>query len=311
MTLTMPALFATLLFQAPPPPANTYDARLGQFYLIGATGKVTGALQLSREVSITGARTAIAIGNDAETLVAGEGKKLVIVESTIRNPEPGPIQVTNGSSYGIRVYDLKANPGDIRYLGAWARSGGRLDVSLKHGETVDLVSVWEFPAVTPTLRIGPHFYAYYPKTTPKFDLADKFAQPTSVFARDNLTYAATAEVTKGQVFDLDGLEFRVLGAEPFEKGSYRVRIEVRNPMPAAGRWGWQYAKATMIDAAGTATDYYPDFVVLPEFADWGMTIKPGQTIVGEYRFTPPGGAPPRQFKLIANATHRTVVVTGL
>lgn len=307
------AAIACVILAPQSAPAREYKAKLGQPYLVGVIGRVSGSnerleIMQSRLVTLKSVRTAIAVGTKAETIVAREGKKLVVFTANIKNPEKGQIYVTSSGAFGLRVFDTQFKAGDVEYRGSYTMAMGDLAIHLKPGQSVDIVSVYEFPAVTPHLRVGV-YYDTKLKSDPLFDLTNLIDKPISVFAKDNMTYSQTANVKVGEAFDLDGRTMKVLGCKPYE-GGFAVQVEVANSMLAGQTWGWQYARATMRDAGGTETAFYPDFAVLPEFAEWRNEIKPGGRIVGEYRFYPSNKAAPVSFALEVHATKRRVLVTG-
>ena len=287
-------------------------AQIGKPYLIGTVGRTKGEKQVSelgnsRVVTIKSARTAIAFGTKKETIVAGEGKKLVILEANIRNPEKRAISVTESQTFGLRVYDTKFTVNDVQYRGAAAKELSLLSKTLKPGESIDIVTIYEFPAKTPHLRIGIFYHTYIRSQAPKIDLTAQLTPPASVFAESVMNYVPTAEASLGARFDLDDLQFKVLGQRKIEQDGTAVRVEITNPMPRPGRWGWQYATAAMLSGA-TTVNSYPEFYIDPQFQTWGNEIRPGATVVGEYRFYPPAGFSAKQFRLQMNATKRTVSV---
>jgi hypothetical protein len=85
-------------------------------------------------------------------------------------------------------------------------------------------------------------------------------------------------------------------------------VQVRNSMSMPGRWGWQYAKATLVDEAGERVDYYPDFVATPEHADWRGEIPGGKSVAGDYTFNAGGSFVPVKFVLRMVATERQIEV---
>ncbi len=287
-------------------------AQLGKPYLIGTVGRTKGEKQVSelgnsRVVTIKSARTAIAFGTKKESIVAGEGKKLVIFEAKIRNPEKKPISVSESQTFGLRVYDTKFTASDVQYRGAATKDLAILDKSLKSGESIDIVAIYEFPAKTPNLRVGIYYHTYIASQAPKFDLTSQLAPPTSIFAESNMSYLPSAQAPLGKSFDLDDLRFKVLGQTTIEGGGIAVRVEISNPMARPGRWGWQYATATLLSGTA-ATTSYPEFYISPEFKDWANEIRPGSTVVGEYRFYPAAGFSAKQFRLQMNGTKRTVTI---
>jgi len=287
-----------------------YTARLGVPYLLGPTIVVSGSkeeldLGVRRWVTLRSVRTAIAYGMEGRTFVAGEGKMLVILSATIKNPAKLPISVSDSAVFGLRLYDSKLKAGDVKYLGAANGSDGRLDRKLQKGEQVDVQAVYEFPASIPNLRVGTYFDRYDRVKAPKYDLTTLVEKPKSMFAKDALTYLPLATVKAGQRFDLDDLVFKI-GAVDAAEGGYKVHVQVENKMPTPGRWGWQYARAELVSETGEITAYYPDFVVVPAFADWRNSIDPGKTVEGVYTFFPAKPDRPKTFILTMNATKRTV-----
>lgn len=305
-------MIASALFIAASQSANAYPAKLGQPYLIGYVGRMpetNEALEmgLQRIVTLQSVETALAFGFKSRTFVASEGHKLVIFHATIQNPEKRPILVSDSNCFGLRVYETKFNGKDVRYLGCGSKSLEDLHLQLKPKASIDVISVYEFPEVTPHLKIGLDFSAHKSPKAPKFDLTSAIKSPSSVFAESNMKYGSTAKVKVGEPFDLDDLNFKVLGIVDTKEGP-EVRVQVSSKMPFPGRWGWQYGKATMNMSDGKIVDYYPDFIIEPEFATWNHELKQGQSVIGRYRFNPPSGSMV-SFELKSIATKRKVVVT--
>lgn len=312
MTSALLVAIASAVGPVPSQGQHEYDARLGVPYLLGPKATVSGSneeldIGSRRWVTLRSVRTAIAFGMEGRTLVAGNGKMLVIFSATIKNPAKMPIPVTDSSTFGLRVYDTKFQAGDVKYLGSADTASRRLDRKLQKGEQVDVQSIYEFPAAAPHLRVGIYFDRNNRATTPKFDLTRLIDKPRSVFAKDALTYQAPANARAGESFDLDDLVFKV-GAVEVAEGGYRVNVEVTNPMPTSGRWGWQYANVELVSEDGDRTAYYPDFVVAPAFADWRNTIEPGKTVTGAYKFFPSKSGKLKSFVLTMNSTMRSVKV---
>lgn len=309
IALLAAASFAT---QSPGQTAQAYTARLGVPYLLGPRAVVSGSKEeldigIRRWVTLHSVRTAIACGMEGRTFVAREGKKLVIFRATIKNPGKMAIGLHDSETFGLRVFDSGGKAGDFNFLGASDETLGRLDKKLEKGQSGEVITVYEFPAASPNLRVGLYFDRYLRDTAPKFDLTKRVAKPTSVFAKDALTYVSAATVPVGQSFDFDDLEFKVGPPEAIE-GGFQVRVEVKNPMRAPGRWGWQYAKAELTGEGFEPTAYYPDFFVTPEFSDWRNELPPGKTVVGHYRFFPTKAGTPKSFTLTMHATKRSVTV---
>lgn len=304
------ASLALSMLQAQAP--RTYTARLGVPYLLGPRAVVSGSkeeldLGIRRLVALKSVKTAIAYGMEGRTFVAREGKKLVILHATIKNPAKSTIRLNDSQTFGLRVYDSGGKAADFNYLGASDESSKRLDEELAQGQSGDLVTVYEFPASSPHLRVGTYFHTYYPSDTPRYDLTKHVAKPTSVFAKDALNFVSAVQVSEGEWIDLDDLQFKLGPVERIE-GGFQVRAEIRNPMMAPGRWGWQYAKAELAGEGFDPAGHYPDFYIAPEFADWAFEVKPGKSVVGHYRFYPSKPGSPKSVTLSMNSTKRSVRV---
>lgn len=289
-----------------------FPAKLGTTYLIGPESHITGTKQKievgnQRLVTLKAARTALAFGAEQETILAAKGRLLVIFEATIKNPEKSPISITNADTFGIRVYDSGLKAGDVVYRGSFTPTGQTLRFKLKHNESADVVSVYEFPATLENLKVGPYYHTFIASKTPKYDLTTLVSAEKSLFARSALSYVDSASVSERQPFDLGDLKFSVIQIRPHE-GGWAVKVEVSNPYRFPSRWGWQYGKAYLVDAQDNAVANYPDFTVEDAFKDWGFEVKPGQTIRGEYKFFPTGVFKPKTFRLIPNASQRSVDV---
>ncbi|CAN5572851.1 hypothetical protein BH11ARM1_BH11ARM1_01030 [soil metagenome] len=311
--MTVLSTLASILLACTPQATRTYPAKLGVAYKIGVIGRVIGSsekmeIQLSRLATIDSVQTGIAFGTKSETFVAKEGKKLVIFKATIKNPEKDPISVNSSQSFGLRVYDTTFKAGDIKYLGACNLSKGALNVSLKNGESVQVFTIYEFPAVTPHLRFCTYFEKPQPKSDPRYDLTNQIENPTSVFAKSNMEFRPEAKVEQGKLFDLDGLSMRVTARSVLPDGGVAVQLEVTNPMPVAGRWGFQYARAFITDQNGIETEYYPEFYITPA-GQTAREIPFGKVIHGEYRFYTRTTGTTKFFTLIATATKRKIIVS--
>lgn len=307
--LALTALLSLGMTQTP----TAYKAKLGVPYSVGVVGRVPGdkkpmELGESRLITLHSVRTAVRFGTKRESIVAPEGKKLVIFEATIKNPEKGTISVSDAGCFGLRVYDTKFKPGDVAYRGSCAKDRSLPNRKLASGESFDIFSVYEFPAETPHLRVGVYYHTYLPKSTPRFDLSKDIEEPTSVFAKSNMVYTDTFTTSLGKSFDFDALNFKVLSANRIADGGYAVRVEISNPMVLPGVWGWQYARATVHDTEQRETAFYPAFSIDPAYADWNFEIAAGKAITGEYRFYPSPETKPATFTLKMNSTKRTVTV---
>jgi len=291
---------------------NSFTAQLGKPYPVGPTSYIIGTKEelenkYKRTITLHSVRTAIAFGWKNETYVAREGKKLVIFHATIKNAHKTPISVASADTFGLRIFDSGAKAGDIAYVGACSATLEAPDRTLKQGESAEVFTVYEFPARSHNLKIATYFHTYDKNKDPKYDLSQSILKPTSVFARTPLDFGVVASVARSESFDLDDLKFRLLQVEPIQDG-YRVRVEVSNPFPKPGRWGWQYAQATVNDAQGRVTSHYPSFEVLPEHADWGFAVDHNRPIVGDYQFYPADKSAPVSFSLTMNSTKRSVTV---
>lgn len=291
---------------------NSYTAQLGKPYQVGPKSFIVGTKQelenhYKRVITLHSVRTAIAFGWEQETYIAKAGRKLVVFNATIKNPGKTPISVGPADTFSMRVFESLAKPGEIEYVGACTTSLGPSSRTLKLGESSDVFVVFSFPERSPNLKIATYFRTYDRARDPKYDLSGSIQKPTSVFARSALEFGMKASVSRGQPFDLDDLNFRVVKVEPIQDG-YRVRVEVSNPFPKPGRWGWQYAGATIRDAEGRETPHYPTFEVLPEFADWGFAVKSGRPIIGDYLFYPKDRSAPVDFTLTMHSTQRSITV---
>ncbi len=290
---------------------NVYNAKLGQPYLVGTVGRMPGTnslleMGLQRIVTLNSVESTMAFGFLTRTFVASEGHKLIVFRATIENPEVRPIALSDSDCFGLRIYDAALKAGDVRYLGAGTPSLEDLRIKLSSKKKQDVISVYEFPDTSPNLRIGIYFDKAVNGRTPKYDLSSEIKAPKSVFAVNALTYSRSAKSKLNEAFDLDDLTFKVLGIANTKDG-IEVRVEVTNPFPLAGRWGWQYGKAELGMSDGKVVEYYPDFFVEPAFENWNHELKSGQKVIGRYRFNPSSGSP-LTFTLNSNATKRKVVV---
>lgn len=295
------------------PAKPDYKAKLGTPYLVGTVGRTAGEKKVtelgnSRLISLNSAHTALAFATKRETIVARQGKMLVILGSTIKNPEKRPILVSEASCFGLRCFEPTFKASEVAYRGSALKSGGILSQQLKPGEAIDVWSVYEFPEQIPHLKIGIYYHTYIASQAPKFDLTNLLDKPRSVFAQSSLRFNSSAQVSLKDKFDLDSLTFRVLGVKKLSDGGFAVRIEASNDMILPERWGWQYAQAQIEDSSGQKTLNYPDFYIDSAYSDWGMNIQPRKTITGEYRFYPSNQDEPVKFSLTMNSTKRSVTV---
>lgn len=182
-----------------------------------------------------------------------------------------------------------------------------MSARLKKDESVDIVSIYEFPSTLKHLRIGTYFDTYIAKETPKYDLGMHVGRSESVFCDTPLSYRDTATVPLGRPFDLGDLEFTVTQVSPFESG-WAIKLSIKNPHRFPARWGWQYAKASLIDAAGKEQTHYPDFFIDEAFKAWGLEVGPGKSIRGDLRFFPSGPFKPIKFRLSTITSMRNVEV---
>lgn len=290
-----------------------YKAKLGTPYLVGTVGRTAGekkATELgnSRLITLNSAHTAIAFATKRETIVARQGKMLVILGSTIKNPEKRTISVADSQTFGLRCYEPTFKASDVAYRRSALKNGDILSYQLKPGKTVDVWSIYEFPDQIPHLKIGIYYHTYIASQTPKFDLTNLVQKSKSVFANSSLRFNTSAEVGLNEKFDLDGLNFRVLEVRKISDGGFAVQIEAANDMILPERWGWQYAQAQIEDTSGRKTLNYSDFYIDSAYSDWGMNIQPRNTITGEYRFYPSNQDEPVKFSLTMNSTNRSVTV---
>lgn len=298
------------------PAQRTYPAKLGTFYLLGRARFVPESKKklesgTQRQLALVSARTCLAFATNVETIVAPEGKLLLVLSSTIKNPESFPAAVTTSRSFGLRIYDTKFTASDTSYRGSFGPDLRHVDSKLRKGETVSMQSVYELPDQLEHLRIGIYWDGYNVNNAARYDLTSSLPQSSSVFAKSKLAFVRSATSKMGETFDLDDLNFRVVDCEPIESNGYRVRVEIKNSMLRAGRWGFQYAKAVITDESGNETASYPDFYPTSGYESWGNEIGAGNTVVGDYKFYPNGRSSPKAFKLTTTSTKRSVTVSGL
>lgn len=291
---------------------TSYTAKLGTPYLVGPIATVIGTkerleLGLRRWVTIKSARTALVYGAEKVSYVAPAGRMFVIFEASIKNPEKNPVGVSSSNAFGLRLYDSGLKAGDAKYIDSLKADGSILSARLKKDESVDIVSIYEFPSNLKNLRIGTYFDTYIAKETPKYDLSAKVGRSESVFCDTPLSYRDTATVPQGRPFDLGELEFTAAQISPFE-GGWAVKLSITNPHRFPARWGWQYAKAFLVDASGKEVGHYPDFFVDEAFKDWGLEVSPGKSIRGDLRFFPSGPFKPIKFRLSTVNSMRNVEV---
>lgn len=307
-------LLATLTPSGQTAAQNKYDAKLGTYYKLGPEVFVSGSKEkleigVQRLVALKSVNTCIAFATKTETIVAKEGKILVIFTATIKNPEKNPISIFSSQTFGLRLYESGFKSGDVNYIGGYDSTLSLANKSIKSGESIDVICVYEFPQTLKNLKIGIYYDRQGTANVPKYDLTQSIPEPTSVFGRSKLSYEGSATVKVGQEFDFDALMFKVIDCKPTSDKGYRVRVEIRNPMLKPVSWGWQYAKAEVSDESGNLTAYYPAFYPLTE--GFSTEVNPGQTVVGDYQFYPTKGSSPKRFSLTMNSTKRSVSVTGL
>ncbi len=306
-------IFAAVMGAQAAPAKQEYKAKLGTPYLVGTVGRTAGEKKVtelgnSRLITLNSVRTALSFGTKRETIVARQGKMLVILGSTIKNPEKKPILVSDASCFALRCYEPTFKASDVDYRGSALKNGDILSQQLKPGQAIDVWSVYEFPEQIPHLKIGIYFHTFIASQTPRFDVTNLIEKPTSVFAQSSLRFNSSAQVGLKAKFDLDSLNFRVLEVKKVSDGGIAVRIEASNDMILPERWGWQYAQAQIEDSSGRKTTNYPDFYIDSAYSDWGMNIQPRKSITGEYRFYPSNQDEPVKFSLTMNSTKRSVMV---
>lgn len=288
------------------------NAKLGEFYLLGPRATVSGSnekleIGLQRLVKIRSARTALAFASKHRTFVAGEGKKLILLYATVKNPEGFTAYVTSSDSIGLRVFGTGLKESDFNYEGAVAADLGQLDRKLKKGESVDFIQVYQAPSSMSTLRIAPYYRNYDRNRAAKYDLTKVMDKPTSHFAVNPLLYTDRITVPASTTFDFDALSIKFIGTKGLPDNGMAVTVQVTNPNLLPEKWGWQYATATL-SAPGLDVAFYPDFYVTSQ-TEWRGEIAPGQSVIGEYRFYPGKQMTPTAFTLELNATKRSAVVS--
>lgn len=293
---------------------HKYDAKLGTFYKLGPEVFVSGSKEkleigVQRLVALKSVKTCIAFATKNETIVAKEGRILVIFTATIKNPEKNPISIFSSQTFGLRLYDSGFKSGDVNYVGGYDASLSLVNKSIKSGESIDVICVYQFPQVLKNLRIGIYYDRQGTTNVPKYDLTSSLPEPTSVFGKSKLSYDGSATVKAGQEFDFEALMFKVIDCKQIADKGYRVRVEIRNPMLKPVSWGWQYAKAEVSDESGNVTAYFPAFYAVTE--GYSTEVNAGQTVIGDYQFYPAKRLAPKTFSLTMNATKRSVTVTGL
>ncbi|ARU40268.1 hypothetical protein CCB80_03580 [Armatimonadetes bacterium Uphvl-Ar1] len=316
MTSLIPLLALTTIVPSPQQAPRQYNGKLKTFYLLGEERYVIGSKEIieigkKRRVALNSVRTAIAFGSKTENIVAQEGKMLVILEATVKNPEKGLINVSTSELFGLRFFDANLKPGDVVYRGGFDRSLNQISKSLKSGESVDSTLVFEFPQKMPHLKMAIYFDRFIAGKNPHYDLTKLITSSGSVFAKTPLEYSPTATVAKEKEFDFDELRIKVIDTQAIEDNGHRVRVKLTNPMVKPISWGWQYATAETVDTNGQVTPMYRNFYPAPEHQNWRMQILPGQSIIGDYYFYPKEATRPTQFKITMNATRRSVTVTNL
>lgn len=305
----MNALIACALIQ--PQPVFKPTAKVGEFYLIGPRATISGTnekleLGLQRLIRINAVKTSLAFGTKRETVVAPEGKKLVLLYVTLKNPESKTLSLGSSDGFAIRVHGQGLKEGDVSHSGCFDLEGVLLDRKLKKGEAVDAVSIYQMPAAYSPIRVIPYYRNYDRAAAPRYDLTSAIEKPTSVFAETPSVYRDRATVQLAKTFDLDGFLFKVGSVRAIEDSGFAVTVQVTNPMLRTEPWGWQYAAATL-KGSGLEIGHYPEFYVNSS-SNWAREIAPGQTINGEYRFYPTKAMTPETFTLKSNATKRSVLV---
>ena len=295
-------------------PAFVPNAKLGTPYLLGYVSVISGTKTVmdvgsERWVTLNSVRTALSFAGKHETFLAAEGKKLVLLNCTIKNPSKTIAQLSPDQTFGVRIFDAGAVKGDYHNAGAVGTSLEPLHKDLKKGESTDFTVVFYAPAKFSTLRIGLFFGHQGLNNMRKYDLTTSVAKSTSVFSTDGLTYSDTAQVSAGQIFELDALEARVLGirALPGEL-QYAVDVQITNRTLLPAKWGWQYVAASLTTTTGESIAFYPDFLDQATGKSWYGEIPAGASVTGEYRFNPGKSISVKSCTLKTASTNRTVVV---
>lgn len=270
-----------------------------------------------RELTLDSAELALTFPNRYENVVATANEKLLILRSTLRNPEKTSTVTLAQDALGLLLQRFPGT-GKVQFVGHFHPDTlAQLRANLKGGESTKLVSVWRLPLEVTDFRIG--LFSYNRSRVARYDLTSDLKPLRSIFATaDGLSANKTAQVAAGATFEVDGLEFagtsvsqpgRIEGAavDP-AKGLQVITVNVTNKLLLPARWGWQYVVAELVGTDGSVTRFYPNILDAATDRGWVGDLGAGAAVKSQFLFYPASKVTPKLLRLTMNATGRTVEV---
>lgn len=295
--------------QDPPKPVTwpAVNSQLGGAYPID---ELENTLTFSLESVAVASRFAAA----GKNIVAGPGKRLLILTSTLTNiqthvyPLGGDCVVVNAFSEtaerSVSTSDSFILPGLTSF-----------PANLKPGEKLRLVTVVQIHAAGPIKRVAV-FRGARGTRRAWYDVQKDLGTMQSAFS-DGTNLHERAQVKAGQVFDLGAFDMVVESAGPvasagaYQSSSstqvYAVTMKVTNTLRAPEKFGWQYANPTLVDTAGKELSWSRDLIDSASGKSFGPELLPGQPYVLQYAFSAERGRVLKEFTLAMTAG-RTIVV---
>jgi len=292
---------------AKPPTFPAINSEIGKPYPID---ELEHTLTYTLESVAVASRFASAERN----VVAGAGKRLLVLTSS----------VTNIQSF---VYPLGS--GDIA-VNVFAPSGDRslsgehsfilpgltsYPTNVKPKDKLRFVTVMEIHGQGPIKQLA---VVKGSRSTRRawYDVQKDLGTIASVFA-DGSELRDRAETTIGKTFDLGPFDMTVESAGPVASaGSYRssassqvyaVTLKVINTLRAPEKFGWQYGKPVLVDAAGQELRWSSDLIDTATGQTVSGELPAGTPYVVQYAFSAEPGRTLKTFTLAMNGG-RTIVV---
>jgi hypothetical protein len=287
------------------------------YVVLGTHEKIeTGSV---REATLASAELATVFPNREENVIATAGEKLLILRSSLRNPEKTSVEdVYSDKAFSLRLWQGYKGPGKFKFVAHFDPDTLHFaKKELKSGESVKIVSVWRVPNDFVDFRIGLTFER--PEKVPWFDLSSSIGHIQSAFASaDGLSTNDSAKIASGEAFDFAGFEMRVGAAtepellagsrRPNPGHRYVVNVTATNKLLLPTRWGWQYFTVELVGVDGSVTKAFPDIIDAATDRSWFGDLNAGATTTGRFQFASDTAKVPQAFRMTNLATGRSVEV---
>ena len=297
-----------LMPQAPAPArAPAINSKIGGAYPID---ELENTLTYTLESVAVASRFASAERN----VVAPGGKRLLILTSSVTNVQTHVYPLASDSV----AFNVFAENGarSLNGLDSFILPGlTSYPTNVKPKETLRFVTVVQIHGEGPIKQMA---VVKGSRTTRRawYDVQKDLGTMTSVFAKGS-ELRDTAETTMGQTFDLGPFDMTVESAGPVASAGpyqssaslqvYAVAVKVTNVLRAPEKFGWQYGKPTLVDAAGKELSWTKDIIDAATGKSVAAELPAGQPYVVQYAFTAERGLTPKTFTLAMNGG-RTIVV---